>query len=86
MTGFGRGEINLPDRRLSVEIATVNQKNLQVSCYAPEEWSSLETLSAPWIRARLVRGKVTVRVTFADVAGCGDHIVRPVGCGAWRRV
>jgi uncharacterized protein (TIGR00255 family) len=68
MTGFGRGEINLPDRRLSVEIATVNQKNLQVSCYAPEEWATLETLSAPWIRARLVRGKVTVRVTFADVA------------------
>lgn len=67
MTGFGRGEINLPDRRLSVEIATVNQKNLQVSCYAPEEWSTLETLSAPWIRARLVRGKVTVRVTFAEV-------------------
>jgi len=66
MTGFGRGEINLPDRRLSVEIATVNQKNLQVSCYAPEEWSTLETLSAPWIRARLVRGKVTVRVTFAE--------------------
>lgn len=69
MTGFGRGEINLPDRRLSVEIATVNQKNLQVSCYAPEEWSTLETLAAPWIRARLVRGKVTVRVTFADAAG-----------------
>lgn len=66
MTGFGRGEINLPDRRLSVEIATVNQKNLQVSFYAPEEWSTLETLSAPWIRARLVRGKVTVRVTFAE--------------------
>jgi uncharacterized protein (TIGR00255 family) len=66
MTGFGRGEINLPDRRLSVEIATVNQKNLQVSCYAPEEWSTLETLSTPWIRARLVRGKVTVRVTFAE--------------------
>jgi uncharacterized protein (TIGR00255 family) len=66
MTGFGRGEINLPDRRLSVEIATVNQKNLQVSCYVPEEWSTLETLSAPWIRARLVRGKVTVRVTYAE--------------------
>lgn len=68
MTGFGRGEINLPDRRLSVEIATVNQKNLQVSCHAPEEWSTLETVAAPWIRARVVRGKVTVRVTFADVA------------------
>lgn len=66
MTGFGRGEINLPDRRLSVEVSTVNQKNLQVACYAPDEWPTLETLVAPWIRARLVRGKVTVRVTFSE--------------------
>lgn len=66
MTGFGRGEINLQDRRLSVEVSTVNQKNLQVSCYGPDEWPTLETLVSPWIRARLVRGKVTVRVTFSE--------------------
>ena len=65
MTGFGRAEINLPGVRLSVEIATVNQKNLQVSVFGPEAWPALESAASGWIRAQLQRGKVTARVTQA---------------------
>lgn len=65
MTGFGRAEIDLPGARLSVEIATVNQKNLQVSVFGPETWPALESAASAWIRARLQRGKVTARVTQA---------------------
>jgi len=65
MTGFGRAEINLPGVRLAVEIATVNQKNLQVSVFGPEAWPALESAASSWIRARLQRGKVTARVTQA---------------------
>ena len=67
MTGFGRAEIDLPGVRLSVEIATVNQKNLQVSVFGPEAWPALESTASAWIRARLQRGKVTARVTQAAV-------------------
>ena len=65
MTGFGRAEIDLPGVRLSVEIASVNQKNLQVSVFGPDAWPSLESAAYAWIRARLQRGKVTARVTLA---------------------
>lgn len=65
MTGFGRAEIDLPGVRLSVEIASVNQKNLQVSVFGPEAWPALESTACAWIRARLQRGKVTARVTQA---------------------
>ena len=65
MTGFGRAEINLPGARLSVEIATVNQKNLQVSVFGPEAWPALESAASAWIRTRLQRGKVTARITQA---------------------
>ena len=65
MTGFGRAEINLHGARLSVEIATVNQKNLQVSVFGPEAWPALESAASSWIRTRLQRGKVTARVTQA---------------------
>jgi uncharacterized protein (TIGR00255 family) len=65
MTGFGRAEINLPGACLSVEIATVNQKNLQVSVFGPEAWPALESAASAWIRTRLQRGKVTARVTQA---------------------
>jgi uncharacterized protein (TIGR00255 family) len=65
MTGFGRAEIDLAGVRLSVEIASVNQKNLQVSVFGPEAWPALESTASAWIRARLQRGKVTARVTQA---------------------
>ena len=65
MTGFGRADIDLPGARLSVEIATVNQKNLQVSVFGPEAWPALESAASAWIRTRLQRGKVTARVTQA---------------------
>ena len=65
MTGFGRAEIDLPGVRLSVEIATVNQKNLQLSVFGPEAWPALESAASGWIRTRLQRGKVTARVTQA---------------------
>lgn len=69
MTGFGRAEIDLPGVRLSVEIATVNQKNLQVSVFGPEAWPALESTASAWIRTRLQRGKVTARVTQAAASG-----------------
>lgn len=68
MTGFGRAEIDLPGARLSVELASVNQKNLQVSVFGPEAWPALESAAAGWIRAKLQRGKVTARVTQAPNA------------------
>ena len=71
MTGFGRAEIDLPGARLAVELATVNQKNLQVSVHGPDAWPTLESAATGWIRARLQRGKVTARVTQAAASGPG---------------
>ena len=73
MTGFGRAEIDLPGVRLSVEIASVNQKNLQVSVFGPDAWPSLESAASGWIRARLQRGKVTARVTQAAGSTCSGQ-------------
>lgn len=63
MTGFGRTEAIIGGLPLVVEIASVNQKSLQVSVHGPECWPGLESMVAPWIRARLIRGKINVRVT-----------------------
>lgn len=71
MTGFGRAEIDLPGARLAVELATVNQKNLQVSVHGPDAWPTLESAATGWIRARLQRGKVTARLTQAAAGGPG---------------
>lgn len=73
MTGFGRAEIDLPGARLSVELASVNQKNLQVSVFGPEAWPALESAAAGWIRAKLQRGKVTARVTQGALSTCAGQ-------------
>lgn len=65
MTGFGRAELKLDGKSYSVEIASVNQKNLQVSVYGPEEWPTLESFVSNILRQYLHRGKVTVRINSA---------------------
>jgi len=66
MTGFGRAELKLDGKSYAIEIASVNQKNLQISVYGPEEWPTLETVVSNAIRQHLHRGKVTVRINSAD--------------------
>ena len=68
MTGFGRAELKLEGKSYAIEIASVNQKNLQVSVYGPEEWPTLESVVSNVIRQHLHRGKVTVRINSADFA------------------
>ena len=66
MTGFGRAELKLAGKSYSIEIASVNQKNLQISVYGPEEWPTLESVVSNVLRQHLHRGKVTVRINSAD--------------------
>jgi len=66
MTGFGRAELKIDGKSYAIEIASVNQKNLQISVYGPEEWPTLESVLSNVIRQNLHRGKVTVRINSAD--------------------
>ncbi len=66
MTGFGRAEFQLHDKNFVIEMASVNQKTLQVSVYGPEEWPTLESLFTGWIRPNIHRGKITIRLTSHD--------------------
>lgn len=63
MTGFGRAEFKLFDKNFAIEMASVNQKSLQVSVYGPEEWPTLESLVTQWIKSSIYRGKITIRLT-----------------------
>ena len=63
MTGFGRTEFQLFDKNFVIEMASVNQKSLQVSVYGPDEWPTLESMVTNWIKPSIHRGKITVRLT-----------------------
>ena len=75
MTGFGRAELDLSGVRLSVEIATVNQKNLQVSVFGPEAWPALESSHAVAHGVKLAASLPKEQVVVINLSGRGDKDV-----------
>jgi len=60
MTGFGRAEVELDGRTLSVEIKTVNHRYLDINPRMPRLLSFLEDTARKTIKSRLSRGRVDV--------------------------
>jgi uncharacterized protein (TIGR00255 family) len=62
MTGFGRQQATIGGIDLSVEINSVNRRNLEISVSLPREWQLLEKDIQDRIRNKLSRGKVHVYI------------------------
>lgn len=60
MTGFGRSQGSFEEVDLSIEISSVNRRNLEISVSVPREWQSLERDMQQVIRERFGRGKFHV--------------------------
>ncbi|MFO7724217.1 MAG: YicC/YloC family endoribonuclease [Oceanipulchritudo sp.] len=93
MTGFGRSQWMGEGLDLSVEINSVNRRNLEISISLPREWQVLERSIHGILRNRFHRGKlhVTVQATPQE-AERGFHwdeeglesSLRRLGEVAWR--
>ncbi len=64
MTGFGRAEVTRPIGRIAVEIASVNNRFLELSVRLPRLLSSFEPPIRALLSDKLARGKVTLQVAF----------------------
>lgn len=64
MTGFGRSEVSdkINGINFSVEISTVNRKQLEIRANLPREMTSYEPLVRKLVTTKLKRGAVNVRV------------------------
>ncbi len=60
MTGFGRAEVEIDGRTLSVEIKSVNHRYLDINPRMPRLLSFLEDAARKTIKARLARGRIDV--------------------------
>ena len=70
MTGFGRGSNNGSNFSVSVELSTVNRKNLDIRVGFPREYLALEVLIREKVSKALARGIVTGSII---VSADGDH-------------
>lgn len=66
MTGFGRGEYSANDRKVNVEIKSVNHRYLDINIRLPRKMNFLENDIRKMIKNRLARGKVDVFIGYED--------------------
>jgi len=69
MTGYGQGEIVFNDRKLSVEMRSVNHRYNDINIRIPRIINSLEDNVRTFIKDRISRGKVDVFVSFETDLG-----------------
>ena len=66
MTGFGRCEIAGKDRKLTVEMKSVNHRYLDVAIKMPKKFNFFESASRTELKNYISRGKVDVFITCED--------------------
>ncbi len=66
MTGYGRGEWIADDRRVTVEIKSINNRFCDIQVRQSRVLAPLETRTRELITRRLSRGKIDVSISFED--------------------
>ncbi|KGO81130.1 hypothetical protein Q763_08580 [Flavobacterium beibuense F44-8] len=68
MTGFGKSSLQLPTKKITVEIKSLNSKGLDLSVRMPSAYREMELKLRNQIAQRLERGKVDFSL-FVEVTG-----------------
>lgn len=75
MTGYGRGQAEGDGLRVTVELSSVNRKQLDLAITLPREWMGRETLVRKLLADRISRGRVNARITVERVTGSDRRVV-----------
>lgn len=68
MTGFGKSITQLPSKKVSIEIKSLNSKNLDVNARIPSQYREKELQLRNTISKSLIRGKVDFSL-FVEITG-----------------
>ena len=68
MTGYGKGEATFADRKIIVEIKSLNSKNLDLSTHIAPPYLDKELALRQMVTASVVRGKVDLTVRLESSA------------------
>lgn len=66
MTGYGKDEFKLRGTQCTVEVRSVNNRFLEISCHLPKTFSHLEFAFKEEVKKFLSRGSVNLTVTLGD--------------------
>lgn len=68
MTGFGRCEVEVGERRFTVEMKGVNHRYLDVNIRMPKKLNFFETAIRNLMKQSIQRGKVDLFITYEDLS------------------
>lgn len=66
MTGFGRSEIANEERKITVEMKSVNHRYCEISIKMPKKLSFFEAAIRNLLKQSIGRGKIDVYITYED--------------------
>ena len=69
MTGFGKGVAELPNKKITVEIKSLNSKQLDLSTRIPSLYREKEMEIRGEVARRLERGKVNLTIRTENKIG-----------------
>jgi uncharacterized protein (TIGR00255 family) len=78
MTGYGQGSSSGPNFTVTVDLRSVNNRNLDIHWRAPQDLVSLEIPLKKQIQAAVSRGRVDVNVNLVQTADATFDINRPL--------
>ena len=68
MTGYGKSVLQLPTKKLSIELKSLNSKNLDLNARMPSMYREKELAIRSLIASKLVRGKIDFSL-FVEITG-----------------
>lgn len=68
MTGFGRCEVSEGDRKITVEMKSVNHRYLDVSMKMPKKLNFFDSMIRGILKEYIQRGKVDVYISYEDLS------------------
>lgn len=68
MTGFGRCEVSEGDRKMTVEMKSVNHRYLDMTIKMPKKLNYFESAIRSLLKSYIQRGKVDVFITYEDLS------------------
>ena len=83
MTGFGKGETLLEHKKITVEIRSLNSKQLDLSVKLPAIYRALEYDIRNRIGKRLLRGKVDAFISYENVGPSTPVNIDPAAFDAY---
>ena len=75
MTGFGREEKLINDKKIVIEVRTLNSKGLDISLKVHESLSFIEDYLRKSVKEKLIKGKVDV---ILDIEDTNEDLILPV--------